>query len=167
MSKEYTGDSAENYTQTPDKTDVLFPVLRRLLEEHIDGTQDTGTSRASLLDLGCGKGDLYPLAHGLGYDYLYVLELSIRMSIAELVSGYWKKVGINTTIKNVGTNLGNIQKSSTFHVFCWALDRLHGPAFVTARGSWLNPAFWFGPIGPLWGNWLKTGGETGLNPQIT
>ena len=82
MSREYTGNSAENYTQTPDKTHVLFPVLRRLLEEHIDGTQDTGTSRASLLDLGCGRGDLYPLVHGLGYDYFGVDNSEEMLALA-------------------------------------------------------------------------------------
>lgn len=88
----------------------------------------------------------------------------IRVSITELVKGYWQDVGLRTTVRIVGGNLSNIQKSSTFHVFTWALDRVHGAAFVIARGSWLNPNFWFGPIGPLWKNWLATDGETGVEP---
>jgi peptide/nickel transport system substrate-binding protein len=88
----------------------------------------------------------------------------IRVSITELVKGYFQDVGIRTNVKVVGGNLSNIQKSSTFHIFTWALDRVHGPAFIIARGSWLNPNFWFGPIGPLWKTWLSSDGESGVEP---
>jgi peptide/nickel transport system substrate-binding protein len=84
---------------------------------------------------------------------------------AELVRNYWQAVGIRTNVRTVaGAAFGPILNSSTYSVFVWVLDRMHGPAFVAARGSWLNPNFWFGPIGPFWKNWLATDGREGIEP---
>ena len=84
---------------------------------------------------------------------------------AELVRDHWQAVGIRTNVRTVaGAAFSPILNSSTYSVFVWVLDRMHGPAFVAARGSWLNPNFWFGPIGPFWKNWLATDGREGEEP---
>jgi peptide/nickel transport system substrate-binding protein len=84
---------------------------------------------------------------------------------AELVRDHWQAVGIRTNVRTIaGAAFSPILNSSTYSVFVWVLDRMHGPAFVAARGSWLNPNFWFGPIGPFWKNWLGTDGREGEEP---
>ncbi|MBT3192317.1 MAG: class I SAM-dependent methyltransferase [Verrucomicrobia bacterium] len=69
MNVEYSGDSAPNYTQTADKTLVLFPVLHRLIRRFGGESKVADCSQPVVLDLGCGRGDLYPLALELGYGY--------------------------------------------------------------------------------------------------
>jgi peptide/nickel transport system substrate-binding protein len=98
------------------------------------------------------------------------LDIPLRAShtywveMTELVRNYWQDVGIKVNVRNVGKNLGPLLNSSTYQVFAWALDRVFGPAFIESNGSWLNPSFWFGPVGPLWKNWLVSDGESGEEP---
>lgn len=101
---------------------------------------------------------------------LITLDVPIRplqtywVETTELVREYWQAVGIKVNVRNVGNVLHQMADASTLMVFTWAFDRVFGPAFIEASGSWLNPAFWFGPIGPLWANWLTTDGEAGEEP---
>jgi len=99
-----------------------------------------------------------------------VLDIPIRPShtywieMTELAQQHWQAVGVKVNVKDVGNNLMQMFKASTQMVFTWALDRMYGPAFIESNGSWLNPAFWNGPIGPLWKVWLTGGGEDGVEP---
>lgn len=60
--KEYFGDSAKKYSQPSDKYFTLFPALELLIPPARDGM--------TLIDLGCGTGDLSGLARSKGYGYI-------------------------------------------------------------------------------------------------
>lgn len=86
-------------------------------------------------------------------------------TVTELVEGYWEDVGVDVNIRPVsGTAFGPIRNNGTYAVFAWPLDRVFGPALIESNGSWLNPSFWFGPIGPQWKNWLVNDGDSGEEP---
>ena len=83
----------------------------------------------------------------------------------ELVEGYWEDIGVDVNIRSVsGSAFGPIRSNGTYAVFAWPLDRVFGPAFIESNGSWLNPNFWFGPIGPDWKTWLASDGDEGIEP---
>ena len=91
--------------------------------------------------------------------------IPIWMPTAELVRDYWQQVGIRTNVRSLSwTAFGPGLDASTHPVFVWVMDRMHGPAYVIARGSFLNPTFWFGPIGPFWSTWINTDGREGVEP---
>ncbi|MFC1649506.1 class I SAM-dependent methyltransferase [Patescibacteria group bacterium] len=59
---EYKGRSVRNYRQPSDKKYTLFPALDRQIPE--------ANTDQTLLDLGCGTGDLYKFATSKGYKYV-------------------------------------------------------------------------------------------------
>ena len=72
---------------------------------------------------------------------------------------------MDVNIRSVsGSAFGPIRNNGTYAVFAWPLDRVFGPAFIESNGSWLNPNFWFGPIGPDWKTWLASDGDEGIEP---
>ncbi|NEE03966.1 ABC transporter substrate-binding protein [Phytoactinopolyspora halotolerans] len=84
-----------------------------------------------------------------------------HVPITELVAGYWKDIGIDTTLRQIddGTQaeLGNDIKASVF----WVADP---DAMAAGYGEDYLPhkfgAFW----APAWGEWYSSGGERGEEP---
>lgn len=68
--KEYFGKSAKTYKQTKGKKYLLLPAIYRNLKKSPIG--------GSLLDVGCGNGDLYDLAFKKSYEY-YGFDVSKDM----------------------------------------------------------------------------------------
>ncbi len=94
-------------------------------------------------------------------------EMPLYVPTAELIKDYWERIGVKTTLKIMdSSNLMNFVQSSQHHLFLWVLDRVHGHAFMSAKGSWMNPTFWFGPIGPNYKTWFSTDGENGMEPPV-
>ncbi len=67
----YIGKSADTFKQTKGKRGLLIPAFKRIIPK-------TKTTDARFLDIACGNGDLYELAHEKGYKY-YGLDISEYM----------------------------------------------------------------------------------------
>jgi SAM-dependent methyltransferase len=60
--KEYYGKSAKNYKPRKVNQYILFPGIKRAIKGR-------SGNKIKLLDAGCGRGDIFPIAKKLGYDY--------------------------------------------------------------------------------------------------
>lgn len=69
--KEYYGKSAKNYKPRKVNKYILFPGIKRAIKRK-------GVKNIKFLDAGCGRGDLFPIAKKMGYNY-YGFDISKDM----------------------------------------------------------------------------------------
>jgi len=72
---EYHGEGTINFTQSRGKKYILFPALERNLNE-------VSNRKLTLLDVGCGRGEIAAIASSKGYEYLGLDDSADMLTIA-------------------------------------------------------------------------------------
>ena len=95
----------------------------------------------------------------------YALEAP-KTPNAELVSEYWREIGIDVDIKNISGQLqmqrapANLLDATLFHGHCATDTR-----FPVQPNYWVPiQTYWETSIWPLWGDWFASDGEEGEEP---
>lgn len=86
---------------------------------------------------------------------------AVPAKMAELVRGYWQKVGLRTTIKDTERTLMNTQfDSGDYMVSGWASDGASEESLVTGANIYMAGWQW----APSWRTWFNTAGAKGTEP---
>lgn len=129
---------------------------------------DPAGAKVLLDDMGMKMGSDGKRTGPDGKPFTLLWEFTAQHSSAEfatLVSDYWKKVGINVTVKEVTTQLMREKASNSTSDINMEWDVPYEPTMISQIDVYIPPYSDIGPlVGVPWRDWVASNGASGEEP---
>jgi len=132
---------------------------------------DPASANKILDSMGLNKRDidgyrLRPDGKRLSISVLIVPDWPMHSDICEMLRKYWRDIGIELIIQSASFELRNQRISGNLHqINLWKIDTLFYPHYLNlARGAMSAFTQEANALGPLWSEWERSGGKSGIKP---